>query len=82
MSGLLKILAVRKNELETGIVVSKTLNGVNVKVGSRTITAATATPENLVIGSRVVLGQSSGKYYIIGKEKINNQNIKEVMVNG
>lgn len=82
MSGILKLLAVKKSDLETGIVLGKTAVGYTVKVGSQNLSIPAATSDVLTIGCRVVIGRASGKLYILGKEKINDQRIVEVRVNG
>ncbi len=82
MSGILKLMAVKKTELVTGIVMGKTSNGISVKIGNGIISVPSATSDALTIGCRVVIGTAGGKKYIIGKEKINDQQILEVRVDG
>lgn len=81
-ANIFSLLAVKKSELETGIVKAKTKNGINVRIGNHTLTLPSATSENLTVGSRVVIGKAQGKSYIIAKEKSFSENILEVHING
>lgn len=79
---IFSLLAVKKTELETGIVQSQTKAGVVVKVGSHNVILRATTSESLPTGSRVVIGDAGGKRYIIGRENLNSSRIMEVNING
>lgn len=82
MSGLLTLLTVKKNELKTGTVLAQTKNGVSVRIGNIISTLKNSTPENLPLGSKVVVGDASGRKYILGKENLSGSVLQKVFING
>ena len=81
-NNLFSLLAVKRDELETGIVLGKTRNGINVRIGSREMVLPSAVSDNLAQGTKVVIGKAQGKSYIIAREKSFSENILEVTVDG
>lgn len=83
MAGLIKLLAVKKRDVDTGLIKSRLADGrYSVNVHGRSVRATSAISGDLVPNDRVVVADSAEGPSIIGKEDAVSRDITEVVVDG
>lgn len=83
MSGLLKVLAIKKRDVKTGTVTARQANGYyQIRTGGRTMKIKSAMNEALPVGAGVVVTDTEDGSFIIAREKMKSRSQKEVTING